>query len=243
VSRVTWLGHSCVVIRLDGVVFATDPVLRDRIFHLRREAPVDPAALDGVDAVLVSHAHYDHLDLPSLERLDRGATVVVPVGAGGPVRRRGFRDVREVAAGEEIEFGAVRVRATYAEHDSKRRPGTARTGALGFVVAGTRSFYFAGDTDLFDGMSSLGPVDLALLPVAGWGPRLPVGHLDPQRAVEALRRIRPRAAIPIHWGTFAPWRAPSADDAPAREFAELAAAVAPGVEVRVLRPGETYKLE
>lgn len=242
-SSVTWLGHSSVVIRLDGVAVATDPVLRDRIFHLRRVAPVDPTTVDDVDAVLVSHVHFDHLDLPSLERLDRGAVVVVPEGAGGLIRRRGFRDVREVVAGDEVVVGAVRIRATYAEHDSTRRPGTRRTAALGFVVAGTRAVYFAGDTDLFDEMASLGAIDLALLPVAGWGPRVPPGHLDPRRAAEALRRIRSRAAIPIHWGTYAPWRAPSGDDAPARQFLEHAATVAPGTDVRVLRPGEAYELE
>lgn len=241
-SRVTWLGHSCAVIRLDGVAVATDPVLRKRVFHLRRAAPVDLASLDGVDAVVVSHVHFDHLDLGSLARLDRSVPVVLPAGAGNLVRRRGFRDVREVVAGDEVDIGALRVRATHAEHGSTRRPGAGRTGSLGFVITGTRTVYFAGDTDLFDEMTSLGPVDVALLPVAGWGPRLPPGHLDPRRAVEALRRIGPRVAIPIHWGTYAPWRAPAGDDTPARTFAELAAAEAPEVEVRVLLPGESYEL-
>jgi L-ascorbate metabolism protein UlaG (beta-lactamase superfamily) len=231
------------VIRLDVVAVATDPVLRDRIFHLRRAAPADRAALAGIDAVLVSHLHFDHLDLRSLDGIDRAVPIVLPAGAGNLLRRRGFRDVREVVAGEEVDLGPVRVRATHAEHASTRRPGTSRTQSLGFVIAGTRTVYFAGDTDLFDGMASLGPVDVALLPVAGWGPRLPPGHLDPQRAAEALGRIRPRVAVPIHWGTYAPWRAPTGDAAAARRFAELAGSIAPTVEVRVLRPGESYELE
>ena len=243
VSGVTWLGHSSAVIRLDGVALATDPVLRDRIFHLRRSAQADPDALEGVDAVLVSHIHFDHLDLRSLDQVDRAVPVVIPAGAGNLLRRRGFRDVREVAAGDEVEVGPVGVRATHAEHASARRPGTSRTGSLGFVIAGTRTVYFAGDTDLFDDMASLRPVDMALLPVAGWGPRLPPGHLDPQRAAEALGRIRPRVAIPIHWGTYAPWQAAAGDDTPARTFAELAKTIAPAVEVRVLRPGESYEFE
>jgi len=243
VSRVTWLGHSCVVIRLDGVAVVTDPVLRDRIFHLRGHPAVDLSAFSILDAVLVSHLHFDHLDLPSLDRLDASTTVVLPAGAGELLRRRGLRDVREVVAGDEVGVGAARIRATHAEHASTRRPGTRRTEALGFVIAGTRTVYFAGDTDLFDGMDSLGPIDVALLPVAGWGPRLPPGHLDPERAAEALLRIRPRTAIPIHWGTYAPWRAPSGDDAHAQRFAELASTIAPAVDVRVLNPGETYELE
>jgi L-ascorbate metabolism protein UlaG (beta-lactamase superfamily) len=109
----------------------TDPVLRGRIFHLRRRGRVDRAALADVGTILISHVHHDHLDLPSLGRLDLSATVVIPAGAGDLVRRRGFRDVREVAAGDELELGALRVRATYAEHESPWRYGAGRTKALG----------------------------------------------------------------------------------------------------------------
>ena len=241
--RLTWLGHSCVAIQLDGLGIVTDPVLRDRIVHLRRKEPADQAALDGVGVVLISHIHHDHLDLPSLDRLDLGAQVIVPAGAGGLLRRRGFRFVREVVAGDEVEVEAVRVRVTHAEHAAGFRMGTGRTQPVGYVIAGTRSVYFAGDTDLFEGMGSLGRIDAALLPVAGWGSRLPPGHLDPVRAVEALTLTAPRLAIPIHWGTYAAWRPPRGDDAPARSFAELAATIAPAVDVRVLRPGQSCPLE
>ena len=242
-NSVTWLGHSTAAIRLDGLLVATDPVLRRRVAHLRRKQRVDLAALDGLGAVVISHVHYDHLDLRSLASLDHRVPVVLPLGAGALLRRRGFRDVREVEAGDELEIGSVRIRATHAEHDSARRPGTRRTAALGFVLAGTQSVYFAGDTDLFDGMTELGPVDLALLPVAGWGPRLPPGHLDPARAAEAAALIRPRIAIPIHWGTYAPWRPSPGDDTPALEFATAAAKLAPDVDVRVLHAGETFRLD
>jgi len=218
-------------------------VFRERIFHLRRKDRVDTTALDRVDAILVSHIHYDHLDLPSLDRLDSRAKVFVPTGAGGLVRRRGFRSVREVVSGDEVDLGSVRVRATHAEHDSGRRWGTAKTQAVGYVIAGTRTVYFAGDTDLFEAMGALGSIDVALLPVAGWGSRLPPGHLDPVRAVEALELIRPRVAIPIHWGTYGAWRRPGGLDTPARTFAELAASVVPAVDVRVLRPGESCSLD
>jgi L-ascorbate metabolism protein UlaG (beta-lactamase superfamily) len=242
-NRLTWLGHSCAAIRLDGVLVATDPVLRARIFHLRRKEAVDPATLDGLDAVLVSHVHHDHLDLRSLDRLDRDVTVVVPLGAAGLLQRRGFRDVREAEAGDSVDVDALRVHATHAEHAAARRLGTGRTVALGYVIAGSRTVYFAGDTDVFDGMASLGTIDVALIPVAGWGPRLPPGHLDPVRAAEALVLIQPRVAIPIHWGTYAPWRPSRGDDTPARAFAELAATVAPTVDVRVLRPGQSYQFD
>jgi L-ascorbate metabolism protein UlaG (beta-lactamase superfamily) len=220
----------------------TDPVLRRRIFHLRRGDPVDPGALDGVDVVLISHVHHDHLDLPSLDRVDLAAQVLVPAGAGGLLRRRGFRIVREVRPGDEVDLGSLRVRATHAEHPATRRLGTGTTLPVGYVVVGTRAVYFAGDTDLFPAMGALGDIDLALLPVAGWGSRLPAGHLDPVRAVQALELIRPRVAVPIHWGTYAAWRPPRGD-APATAFAELAANVTPAVDVRVLRPGQSCPLD
>jgi L-ascorbate metabolism protein UlaG (beta-lactamase superfamily) len=242
-GTLTWLGHSCATIRLDGLLAITDPALRGRIFHLRRLGPVDTRSLDAVDVILISHVHYDHLDLPSLDRFDPTAHVLVPAGAGGLLRRRGFRFVREVAVGDEVDLGGFVVRVTHAEHASSRRLGTAKTPAVGYVIAGSRTVYFAGDTDVFEGMGSLGTIDVALLPVAGWGPRLPAGHLDPVRAVHALELIRPRIAVPIHWGTYAPWRRPSGVAAPAGAFADLAASIAPAVDVRVLRPGESCPLD
>jgi L-ascorbate metabolism protein UlaG (beta-lactamase superfamily) len=242
-GTLTWLGHSCATIRMEGLLAITDPALRGRIFHLRRLGPVDTGTLDAVNAILISHIHYDHLDLPSLDRFDPTAQVLVPAGAGGLLRRRGFRFVREVAVGDEVDLGEAVVRVTYAEHASSRRVGTAKTPAVGYVIAGSRTVYFAGDTDVFDEMGSFGRIDVALLPVAGWGPRLPAGHLDPARAVQALELIQPHIAVPIHWGTYAPWRRPSGFAAPAGAFADLAASIVPAVDVRILRPGESCPLD
>ncbi|MGZ4370985.1 MAG: MBL fold metallo-hydrolase, partial [Gaiellaceae bacterium] len=242
-AALTWFGHSCAAIRLDDLLLVTDPVLRARIAHLRRNGSVDLAAPKEADVILISHIHHDHLDLPSLDRLDRRAQVLVPAGAGRLLRRRGFRFVREVVRGEEVNIGAVQVRVTHAEHASARRLGTTRTQPVGYVIAGSRTVYFAGDTDLFQEMGDLGKIDVALLPVAGWGPRLPAGHLDPARAVQALELIEPRIAIPIHWGTYAPWRSPRRADTSAMTFAEIAASVTPEVDVRVLRLGQSCPLD
>jgi L-ascorbate metabolism protein UlaG (beta-lactamase superfamily) len=241
-SGLTWLGHSTVVIDLEGTRVVTDPVLRARVWHLRREGVVAAEALGDLDAVLVSHTHYDHLDLRSLDRLDRNLTVVVPRGVARLVRRRGFERVFELEIGEELALGGVRIRATRAEHESSRGPLSPSTPSLGYVVEGRARIYFAGDTGLFAEMSEIAPVDVALLPVAGWGPRLPAGHLDPAGAAEALRLLRPKVALPIHWGTL--WRvfADRPDDRPAREFVRIAHEVAPEVNVRVLSIGETLPL-
>lgn len=170
-------------------------------------------------------------------------SAVVPRGVGGLLRRRGFRRTVELEAGDEVELGSVRLRATRAEHDSRRGISWKSTPSLGYVVEGTVSIYFAGDTGLFEGMRELAPVDVALLPVAGWGPRLGPGHLDPAGAAEALRLLRPTVAVPIHWGTFRTPLASRPDDHPAREFERLAHEMAPGVEIRVLGIEETLALE
>ncbi|MDQ3871147.1 MAG: MBL fold metallo-hydrolase [Chloroflexota bacterium] len=242
-ARLTYVGHSTVLLELDGARLLTDPVLRDRVGPLRRQAPtVPPAVYRDVDAVLISHLHWDHLDLPSLRLLRASTPLIVPRGAAGALRRRGFAAVEELAVGEWAAVKHVRVQATPANHGGMGNPIAPGAAALGFVVSGSHSIYFAGDTDLFEGMADLAEtLDAALLPVWGWGPVLGPGHLDPARAATALRLLRPRVALPIHWGTLSPigvariggrWLSE-----PPRAFARHAATVAPHVEVRVLTPG------
>ena len=246
-NAVAYLGHATVLMELDGTKLLTDPLLRRRVTHLRRATSVEVDAVREVDAVLISHAHHDHLDLRSLMRLDRSVQVVVPVGLGRLVRGKGFESVTEVDEGDEATFGSLTVRATHAEHGGKRTPGRARGPALGYVIQGSRTIYFAGDTALFDGMDGLAAnLDLALLPIWGWGPSLGRGlHLDPRSAAEALRLLRPRIAIPIHWGTYRPLHRGAGArflSEPAEAFEREASALAPEVEVRVLRPGERFAL-
>jgi L-ascorbate metabolism protein UlaG (beta-lactamase superfamily) len=239
----TWVGHSTVLVEMDGVRFLTDPVLRSRVAHLRRVQPVDASTLGRIDAVLVSHGHYDHLDVPSLRKLDGNALVVAPRGFGAPLRRAGRKRVEVVDVGEEVAFGAVTVRATQAEHSGG---GGVRKGeALGFSIRGSRSAYFAGDTDLFDEMADLSPVDVALLPVWGWGPDLGEGHLDPARAASAAALLQARTAIPIHWGTYYPVhkRRGAYLAEPPLEFRRAVAEVSPDTRVEILGLGETLEIE
>jgi L-ascorbate metabolism protein UlaG (beta-lactamase superfamily) len=248
-ARLRYVGHATVLVELDGVRLLTDPLLRTLVGHLRRTTRVDRGALRGVDAVLVSHAHLDHLDLPSLERLGRSLPVIVPRGLGPLLRRRRFEQVIEVEEGEELTVGTVRVRATHADHGGERPP-FGRSGlALGYLLLGSQRVYFAGDTDLFPEMDGLADeLDVALLPIWGWGPSLGRGrHLDPERAAEALALLKPRIAVPIHWGTYRPLHIgvrnePAFMRDPADAFVRAAAAAAPDVEVRVLRPGESLEL-
>jgi L-ascorbate metabolism protein UlaG (beta-lactamase superfamily) len=233
-ANLLYVGHGTVLLELDGVRLLTDPVLRSRVGHLRRRVPLDVSVLTDVDAALISHVHYDHLDRPSLRRLGIGVTMIVPQGA----RRLlgGFPDIHEVDVGDEVSIRDVTVHAVPAEHRSARL--TLRTApSLGFVISGSRRIYFAGDTDLFEGMASLaGSLDVALLPVAGWGPKVGPGHLDPLRAAQALRMLRPRVAVPIHWGTLTLPTRQASPEAP-EAFRRHAEELAPDVDVQVLEPG------
>jgi len=241
---VTWVGHATALIEVDGTRLLTDPVLVSRIGYIRRIAPPAPDGLRP-DAVLVSHAHHDHLDLRSLRRLPGDVPVVAPAGSAQVVRRWMKREVIEVAPGDRTRVGAVEVLATPAEHDGRRLPMGSPLPAVGYVVLGSARVAFFGDTDLFEGMRELAPdLDVALLPIWGWGSRVGPGHLDPERAARAAALMRPRIAVPVHWGTLAGprvwWRADP--EAPARRFAELVGVLAPGVSVRTLAPGERLGL-
>jgi L-ascorbate metabolism protein UlaG (beta-lactamase superfamily) len=242
---VRWLGHATALLAVDGVRLLTDPVLGPRVGPLVRTArPAGPASPGPVDCVLLSHLHLDHADLPSLRRLGRATPIIAPHPSGRWLRRVGFPEVVELRAGEETAVGEVRVIATEARHDARRLPLGPVGDPVGYIVAGSRSAYFAGDTDLFAGMAEWrGQIDLALLPVWGWGRSLGPGHLDPERAATAAATIAPRVAIPIHWGTLALGRRTVADPAwPARKFAAQVAERAPAVDVRVLAPGESTEL-
>ncbi len=243
-----FLGHSTVLLEIDGMRILTDPLLVDRLGPLHRHAGNGSLALNdlAVDIVLISHGHHDHLHLPSLRRLSGRPRIIAPAGLGRLLRQTG-NEVVEMTANESLQVGPLRVVAIRANHHGGRRLLGRSSAALGFRIVGAVRVYFAGDTDLFPEMSELaGTVDVALLPVWGWGPRLGVGHLDPLRAAEAVGRIRPRLAVPIHWGTFYPfalariWPRPLSD--PPNDFAREVARVAPETEVRIVSPGDMTEL-
>ncbi|HET6859182.1 MAG TPA: MBL fold metallo-hydrolase [Streptomyces sp.] len=251
--EITWWGHATCTVEDSGVRVLTDPLFARRLAHLRRRrGAVPPPAAAEADVVLVSHLHSDHLHLPSLARLAPGTRLIVPRGARQAVpglRRLSALDVTEVDAGDEVRVKDLRVRAVPALHDGRRLPvGPHRAPALGFVVTGEARTYFAGDTGLFDTMAEeVGPVDVALLPVGGWGPYLGQGHLDAGRAAQALTRIAPRSAVPVHYGTYWPIGMdgvrPHEFHAPGEEFVRQAALLAPGVAVHRLAHGESVRPE
>ena len=246
-ERLTWLGHATVLLEVGGVRLLTDPVLRERIAHLRRQVPVpdlDPEV--PPDAVLISHGHRDHLDVPTLRRLRAAPLALVPRGRGSIVSAATRGDVMELRAGDALQVGGAHVTAVPAVHDGRRSPRGKAADTLGFVVRGRRTVYFAGDTEPFAAMADLAPLDIALLPIWGWGPTLGDGHMDPTEAASTLPALRPRIAVPIHWGTLYPvgmsrYRPGPLEDPP-HAFVRAAATTAPEVEIRVLAPGEGFPL-
>jgi L-ascorbate metabolism protein UlaG (beta-lactamase superfamily) len=226
-------------------------VLRPRMAQIivRHASEPAPEVCERIDAVLVSHLHHDHLDFPSLRRVGTEVPVIAPAGGGRVIARRGFREVTELAAGESLAVGAMDVTATRAVHDGRRLKLGPRVEALGYVLTTPqRRIYFAGDTDLFRGMGELaGDLDVALLPIGGWGPNVGRGHLDARKAAEAAAMLRPRLVVPIHWGTFLRLglgrHAEKLLREPGRRFAAQLAERAPEVDVAVLEPGESLSLD
>ncbi len=243
----------------------TDPVLRSRVMHLRRHAEAPGADFETeIDAVLISHIHYDHLDLPSLRRLDRETPLIVPAGAGGLLRRAGFDSVTELRAGEATTVRArrgglgstaglspstggeeddrVEVHAVPARHSGRRRPLGIEAETIGFEIHGSRRVYFAGDTDFFPELSEIsGGLEVALLPIWGWGTSVGPGHMDPVAAARAAAVLDPAVSVPIHWGTFFPigmrrWRGDLLVTPPER-FSQALREADPALKARILRPG------
>ena len=246
-TRLRWFGHATVRLELSEGRFLFDPLLAGGIGPVRRRGKSPDLDIGPVDAILVSHAHQDHLHLASLRQIDRSAIVVVPRGAGRLVRQLGFGDVRELDVDEATTVGEVRIRAVPAAHDGRRMPFGPMAPALGYVLDGEDRVYFAGDTDLFPGMADIASdLDLAILPIGGWGPTLRSGHLDPQTAAAALRLLRPRAAVAVHWGTLWPMGMGRVRrhrfHGPGEHFIEAARTTVPDVLIPRLLPGDTFDL-
>lgn len=246
---VRWHGHATATISDSGTTVLTDPVLTNRVGHLRRRRGPSPgAAVRTPDVVVLSHLHGDHTHLPSLQLLDGNTPIIVPVGAADAVRGlREFDDqLVEVQIGDTVAIGALRITVTPAAHDGRRWPrGPAHTDAVGYLIEGSATTYFAGDTDLFTEMREWAATcDVALIPVGGWGPTLGPGHLDPQRAAEAVAHIEAKHAVPIHFGTLWPIGLekvrPERFHSPGKHFVDSAAAA--GVTATELIPGGTLHI-
>ncbi len=246
--EIHWLGHATVLVE-DRARILTDPLLTATMMHLhRRNGPVPRSLTRQVDAALISHLHMDHLHFPSLALLDPGTPLLVPRGAGRLLRRSRL-DVVEVSVGDVVPVDGATVTVVPAVHADTRWPWSRiRADSIGFVVRGEGTTYFAGDTSVFPEMKDIAAsLDVALLPVGGWGPSLRGHHMDPEDAAQCFMLVAPRVAVPIHYGTFWP-RGLSAVrkhlfHEPGRAFETHVRAAVPEADVRVLEPGSATSVK
>jgi len=257
-SRVTWIGHSTLLFSHGGINLLTDPVFSKRASPFQFTGPkrVVPAAygpdeLPNIDLILISHAHYDHLDIPgltALARLQPGIRVVVPLGLAEMVRDAGFETVTEIDWWQEDESDGVKVTATPVRHWASRTPfDRNRTLWAGFMVrfADGFQFYFAGDTgygeDFTETRERLGAPDFAAIPIGAYEPRdfMRESHCTPEEAVQIFRDLQAGQAVAVHWGTFKLTLEPLGEP-PKRLRAALSAAGIDSSRFRALRHGEVW---
>ncbi|MCP4004161.1 MAG: MBL fold metallo-hydrolase [bacterium] len=217
---VTWVGHATLLVQMGHVTFLTDPIWSDTPSPIsfagpRRFVPPGIALEDlpPIDFVLISHNHYDHLDLESLEAIasrNPDAVFLVPLANADLLRARGLTHVRELDWGETWDHAGVRVHCLPAQHWSQRGINDRRRAlwASWAVTGPERRFYFGGDTGFFSGFreiaAALGPFDLVALPIGAYEPvaMMKAVHLNPEEAVQAAIDLKARRVLGIHFGTF-----------------------------------------
>jgi L-ascorbate metabolism protein UlaG (beta-lactamase superfamily) len=255
--RATWLGHSTVLVEIDGARILMDPVWARRaspssILGPKRffAPPLPIEELPPLDAILASHDHYDHLDRGIIRALARSASqsrarFVVPLGVGAHLEKWGVAAERiaELDWSESTTAGPLTITATPARHFSGRGfSDRNHTLWASFAVTGPKHRVFhSGDTGPFPGVLDIGakhgPFDLTLIKIGAYGDDWPDIHLTPEQAVDAHKRLRGDLLLPIHWGTFN--LAYHAWDEPAERV--VAASLANGTRVIVPKPGESIE--
>jgi L-ascorbate metabolism protein UlaG (beta-lactamase superfamily) len=237
---ITFGGHATVLLRTDRLAIAFDPMLGRWIGGVRRavEPGLAPGDLTDVRLVLISHRHADHLHLPTLRKLPRGATLVVPAGAASWVSSLGFARVVELIPGSDLELRGVQVIACATSHGE-----TELARGISYVVRTTDgpTAYLCGDSGYFSGFADVGArfaPDVAMLPIGGFMPSsFRSRHMSPLDALYAFEDLRARLLVPIHHGAFA--LSYERLEEPARWLTELAIARGLRDHVRVMTAGQT----
>jgi N-acyl-phosphatidylethanolamine-hydrolysing phospholipase D len=250
---VTWIGHSSFFLRLAGRSLLLDPVFSDYcapfpIPRLKRRVPpgLPIESVACADLVLITHNHYDHLDLPTIKRLPTQTQYIVPLGLAAWFRKQGRKNVRELGWWESLDLGALRITSVPAQHFASRTLWDRnQTLWCGWVLqSGNGTVFYAGDSGYCPTFREIGerfgPMNLSLIPIGAYAPRWfmqPV-HVDPEQAVQIHLDVRSQLTVACHWGTFCLTDEPM-DEPPKLLARALSAANISPESFRVLAIGET----
>ena len=245
--RVTFLGHASALITMNGINIIADPIFSRHVFFFvwrRGGVPMKVEELPPIDLILISHGHYDHLDLPTIRKLPREIPVITPPGLRTVLKWARRKRVVTLREWESHHADEVTVTAVPAKHFHGRPPLFPVSRFQGYIVEGDATVYFAGDSGIFDGLSEIGrkwDIDVALLPIGAYSPRsFRRHHMSPEDAVEAGRMLGAKVVVPIHWGAFKLSLEPLDEPVPRLERAARKARCSS--MVKVLAPGRSVSI-
>ena len=245
--RVTFLGHASALITMNGINVIADPIFSRHVFFFvwrRGGVPMKVEELPPIDLILISHGHYDHLDLPTIRKLPREIPVITPPGLRTVLKWARRKRVVTLRKWKSHRAGEVTVTAVPAKHFHGRLPLFPASRFQGYIVEGDATVYFAGDSGIFDGLSEIGrkwDIDVALLPIGAYSPRsFRRHHMSPEDAVEAGRMLRAKVVVPIHWGSFKLSLEPL--DEPVPRLERAAGTAKRSSMIKVLTPGRSVSI-
>lgn len=247
-NRIIPIGHSTVLIQLDGLNIITDPIFSSRIlwFSKRYVEPGIPfEKLPKIDAIVISHEHYDHFDKATLKKFDKNIPIVVSMGLKNKVAGLGFQNIREIGWWESTKVNAAKITAVPVKHFLSH--------ASSYVIEGSKTVYFAGDTGLNDGFEEIGRkfnIDAALLPMGAYRPHLAFIpglassmqriHMSPEDVPVAQDQLKAKVVVPIHWGVFKITAEPIEE--PRQKMEEIIKQQNLESKIKILEPGEVFNL-
>jgi L-ascorbate metabolism protein UlaG (beta-lactamase superfamily) len=206
---ITWIGHASFLIQTPEHSVLIDPNWAKwlKVIKRIRQPGLEIHDLPAIDLVLVTHAHFDHLDRKTLRTIASDQAIVVPENVGGLVHGLGFDHVQELRHWQSFELGSLKVTLTPARHWGARVLHDSHRGFGGFHIQyGDRTIFHCGDSAWFEGFTEIGerlPVEIALLPIGAYeAPTKRDVHMNPEQAIDAFLQLKARTLVPMHFGTF-----------------------------------------
>ncbi len=245
-NRIIPIGHSTALIQLDGLNIITDPIFSNRILYFSKrymEPGIPFEKLPKIDAIVISHEHYDHFDKATLKNFDKNIPIIVSKGLKNKVENLGFKDIREIEWWESAKINSVKITAVPVKHFLSH--------ASSYVIEGTKTVYFAGDTGLngyFEEIGKKFKIDAALLPMGAYRPHLSFipgfsesmrrVHMNPEDIPVAQDQLKAKVVVPIHWGVFKITAEPIEE--PREKMEQIINRQNLDSKIKILEPGETF---